>query len=253
MIIYMDRTDSLGDFMNSFPVLKGLYNSYGKYDLVIKNTNRKFKGFREFLMYQDIFKSVDFDDDVVVVGDIKHIHITDPYSEETNNSNRPAETCRWDNSVKQLTGLVYEVDDQVVLKYPDLKLDFDRDKYLVGDRWNGPQIDTRRATGVLSYIRGDIFDFINYDNDMLTNCYLIKESNKPFITNLTGISVLADLLNKESLVVWKPEDWHPHFRRGDNVIWDGGKDINLTFLRHHYGDRNSKLVHAKDLPHVLGL
>ena len=42
----MDKTDSLGDFMNSLPVLKGLYDSYGKYQLIIKNTNRKFKGFK---------------------------------------------------------------------------------------------------------------------------------------------------------------------------------------------------------------
>jgi hypothetical protein len=86
---------------------------------------------------------------------------------------------------------------------------------------------------------------------MLVNCYLIKHSNKPFITNLTGISVLADLLKKDMYVVWKPEDWHPHFRRGENVLWDGGKDIQQTFLRHHYADRNSKLVHTKDLQSVL--
>jgi hypothetical protein len=252
MIIYMDRTDSLGDFMNSFPVLKGIYDSYGKYDLVIKSTNRKFNGFTDMLMYQDIFNSVTFDDEAFIQGALP-LHVMDPYSEETENPNRPAETCRWANSVKPLTGLDVTPDDTVTLKVPELNLEFDREKYLVGDRWTGPGIDTRRATGVLSYIQGDQFGFINYENPMLVNCYLIKHSNKPFITNLTGISVLADLLRKDMYVVWKPEDWHPHFRRGENVLWDGGKDIHQTYLRHHYADRNSKLVHAKDLPSVLGL
>jgi hypothetical protein len=248
----MNMTDSLGDFMNSFPVLKGIFNSYGKYQLVIKGSNRKFKGFKEMLAYQDIFTSVEYDDDLFLSGLIFTISIPPvDYKETTDNPNRPAETCRWHNAVKDKYGLNFEVDDSVELKYPDLKLDFDREKYLVGDRWSGPGIDGRRATGVLSYITGDNFTFIDYNNDMLTNCYYIKESNKPFITNLTGISVLADLLNKESLVVWKPEDWMPQYRRGDNVLWDGGKDINQTFLRHHYGDRKSKLVHAKDLGSVI--
>lgn len=250
MIIYMNMTDSLGDFMNSFPVLKGIQNSYGKYDLVIKGTNRKFKGFKEMLEYQDIFETVNYDDEIFIGGDIVMLNVPSNYSEETNNVNRPAETCRWDNAAKG-QGLKFEVDDNVELKYPDFKLEFDREKYLVGDRWNGPQIDMRRQVNVLSHLSDDKFTFIDYNNDMLLNCYLIKESNKPFITNLTGISVLADLLNKDSLVVWKPEDWHPSFRRGDNVLWDGGKDINLTFLRHHYGDRKSKLVHANDLMEVL--
>ena len=64
----MNMTDSLGDFMNSFPVLKGIHDSYGKYQLIIKGSNRKFKGFKELLTYQDIFTSVDYDDDIIKIG-----------------------------------------------------------------------------------------------------------------------------------------------------------------------------------------
>lgn len=245
-------TESLGDFMNSFPVLKGIYNSYGKYQLVIKSTNRRFKGFREMLVYQDIFTSVDFEDEVFLAGDIITISIPpQTYREDTENPNRPSETCRWDNAFKDLTPLKFQVDDDVELKYPEFDVEFDKEKYLVGDRWAGPLIDGRRSVNVLANLKDDKFQFIDYNNDMLLNCYLIKNSNKPFITNLTGISVLADLLKKESLVVWKPEDWNPAYRRGNNVLWDGGKDINLTFLRHHYADRKSKLVHANELEEVL--
>jgi hypothetical protein len=59
--------------------------------------------------------------------------------------------------------------------------------------------------------------------------------------------MIADLLNKECLVVWKAEDWKPEYRVGDNIQWDNGKDINKIFEKHFYLNRKAKLVHAKDL------
>ena len=244
----MNKTDSLGDFMNGFPVLKGIYDSYGKYDLVIKSTNRKFKGFKELLMYQNIFESVMFEDEVFVQGALP-LHVVEPVDETSENPKRPAETSRWANSVKKLTGLNVKPDDSVELKIPELNIEFDKDKYIVGDRWNGPQIDGRRAVNVLSHLEN--VDFLNYNNDLLTNCYLIKNSNKPFISNFTGSAVLADLLNKESYIVWRKEYWAPQFWNGDDIIWDGGKNIQQCFERHFYTDRNCKLIHATELEKIL--
>ena len=51
MIIYMNMTDSLGDFLSGLPTLKGIHDTYGKFQLVIKATNRKFKGIKELLIY----------------------------------------------------------------------------------------------------------------------------------------------------------------------------------------------------------
>ena len=240
----MNKTDSLGDFMNSFPVLKGIYDSYGKYDLVIKGTNRKFNGFKEMLMYQDIFSSVSFDDETFIQGALP-LHVTDPYSEETENPNRPAETCRWANSIKTLTGLDIKPDDSVELKVPELNIEFNRDRYFVGDRWNGPNIDDRRETNVLSYLQN--VNYLDYNNCLLKNCYIIGESKFPFITNFTGIGMISDLMNKETLVVWKAEDWKPEFRNGNDVSWDNGKNINKVFEKHFYLNRKARLVHANDL------
>ena len=89
--------------------------------------------------------------------------------------------------------------------------------------------------------------FIDYTRDLLENCYYIAESPKSFITNLTGISVLGDLLNKEQLIVWKSEDWNPEFRNGKDINWDNGKNIDAVFKKHFYANRKSKLVHADDL------
>ena len=81
----------------------------------------------------------------------------------------------------------------------------------------------------------------------LLTSFIIKNSDKPFIGNFTGSAVLANLLNKEMWVVWKKEDWAPQFWNGDDIIWDGGKNIQQCFDRHFYINRNCKLVHMKDL------
>jgi hypothetical protein len=142
-------------------------------------------------------------------------------------------------------GYQFDVDDNFKIRYPDLNLFVDPNKHFVGDRWDVGNIDTRRATKVLSHMEDCIF--IDYTKDLLTNCYYIAESPKPFITNLTGISVLGDLLNKEQWIVWKSEDWNPEFRDGRNIKWDNGKNIDMIFNKHFYTNRNSKLVHADDL------
>lgn len=256
MNFYMNYTDSLGDFMNILPVMKGIYNSYGKMNLIVKHTNKRFKGFREMLMYQGIFGTVFFDDEKTADADTTLLKISEPADESSDNSNRPGETRRWYNTIRGITHLQFEVDDNFELKYPDYKLDFDRNKFIVGDRWNGPLIDRRRATNILAHLTDDRFGFLDYNNDMLVNCYLIKESNKPFISNQTGVAVMADLLKKETLIIWKPEDWHPMFRDGDDIKWGAGegfegRNVHGTFLRNHYADRKCRMIHAKDLEETL--
>jgi len=109
--------------------------------------------------------------------------------------------------------------------------------------------DERRASNTLSHLNQ--FEFLDYNNDLLTNCYIIKKSSKPFITSLTGVAVLADLLNKETYVTWNQDDWQPQFRRGENITWDNGKDIDRIFKKHFYGNRKSKLIHIKDLENYI--
>jgi hypothetical protein len=243
MKIYLTGTANLGDFLNAMPVLSALSKKYGKINLIIRNGMRKFKGIKEFLIYQDLFSDVSFDDEVFLYGEVIQLSSW-PMREDKNDPNRPIETCRYENWMYDKYGVELEVDDDFEIKFPDLNLTLD-DKAYAGDRWNVGDIDSRRATGVLAHMN-DKFNFLDYNNDVLTNCYYIKNSKKPFITNLTGVSVLADLLNKEQYIIWKAEDWNPEFRKGDDIDWDNGKDINMIFQKHFYGNRKSKLIHAKD-------
>jgi hypothetical protein len=249
MIVYVDREDSLGDFLISFPVLKGLYNSYGKYKLVVKSVNKRFKGFKEFFMYQDIFESVDFDDEMFVTGDVILLHKTDDFTfKGKTNPNQPNDTYRYGQYLKEQYGLTFEIDDKATLICPDFDIEV-KDTYYVGDRWDHPYRDYRRGSNYLAYL--DKFEFIDYNRTLLENCYILKNLKKPFITSFTGIAHMADLLNVETYIVWRPEFYAPQYRTDNNIVWDDAPTIDDVFKRHCYSDRGCKLIHADELPNVL--
>jgi hypothetical protein len=208
---------------------------------------RKFKGIKEFLMYQGIFKDIHFDDELFLYQ-TNVIMLSSWTREDKNDPNRPIETCRYENWLKDNYKLEFDVDDNFVIKTPDYDVEV-KDNYYVGDRWNHADIDARRETNILSHL--DKYEFLDYNNDLLLNCYIIRKSTKPFITNFTGIGMIADLLNKECYVVWKAEDWKPEFRVGNDVSWDNGKGIEKVFEKHFYLNRKAKLVHANDLEKLL--
>lgn len=249
MIVYVSQTDALGDFLNCLPVLSGLNKRFGKYELIIKSRSKRFKGLKELLMYQDLFTSVSFDDEILPYGDIIMMNNWD-YREEGNNPDRPTETCRYKNWLDDNYDLDFEVDDDFELKVPNLNLSITDDFY-VGDRWSHPMTDTRRSSNVFSYLKTKGFQFLDYDDDLITNAYKIKFSSKPFITNLTGISILSDLLKKETYIIWKPEDFNVEFRNGKDIIWDNGKNINQIFHKHFYLNRNSKLIEENDFRRMI--
>lgn len=243
MRIYLNGTSNLGDFLNGMPVMSGICKHYGKYSLTIKKEMKKFKGLVEFLMYQDLFTEVVFDDDVFMYGDIIQMSSW-PIREDKNDPNRPTETCRYENFMKDNFGMMFDVDDDFTIKTPDYDIKV-KDTYYVGDRWSVGEIDTRRETHILSHLTN--CEFIDFEKPMLENAYIIKNLTKPFITNFTGVGMLADLLNKELYCVWKAEDWRPEHRVGNDISWDNGKNINQIFEKHFYLNRKAKLVHASEL------
>jgi hypothetical protein len=247
MKIYLSGTANLGDFLNGLPVMSGISKAYGKYELYIKKEMRKFKGIKEFLMYQELFSAVFFDDEVFLYGDIIHMSSW-PIREDKNDPNRPIETCRYENYMKDNYRMEFQVDDDFIVKTPEYDITV-KDSYYVGDRWAVGEIDTRRETHILSHLKD--CEFIDFENDMLTNAYIIKNLKKPFITNFTGVGMLADLCDVPLYCVWKAEDWKPEHRVGDDVSWDNGKNIEQVFEKHFYLNRKSKLVHAKELESLL--
>jgi len=228
MKIYLSSTANLGDFINALPVLSGFVKSYHKIDFIIRHEMRKFTGIKEFLMYQDLFTDVNFDDDVILYGD--YINLSSWTREDKSNKNRPIETCRYENWLKDNYKLDFQVDDSFELKVKELNLQIDQSKSYCGDRWNGPGIDGRRATWTLAHLDGLVF--LDYNNDLMTNAYIIKNSKNPFISTFTGISGIADLLNKEQIVLW-----------GEDLRnWDD-KPIEYSFEKHFYENRKSKLMY----------
>lgn len=231
MKIYLNSTSNLGDFLNALPVLSGLAKIHNKFDFIIKGEMRKFKGIKEFLMYQDIFSSVEFDDEIFVYGD-GILQLSSWTREDRSNANRPIETCRYENWMRDNYKIEFEVDDDFILKVPELNVPIKSGLYS-GDRWNGNNIDTRRKSNILSTL--DNVNFLDYNNTLLENAYLIKHCQPSFISTFTGIAVIADLLNKPQIVLW-----------GDDLFnWDN-KPIQLTFEKHFYGNRNSKLTYIGD-------
>jgi hypothetical protein len=168
--------------------------------------------------------------------------------EDKEDPNRPIETCRYENWINDNYRILFEVDDDFIVKTPEYDIEI-KDAYYVGDRWAVGNIDDRRETHVLSYLKD--CEFIDFNRTMLENAYIIKNLKKPFITNFTGVGMLADLCNVPLYCVWKAEDWKPEFRVGNNVSWDNGKDIQKVFEKHFYLNRKAKLVHADDLQALL--
>jgi len=244
MKAYLQTTPNLGDFLNGMPVMSGLVKSLNEpMDLLIRHEMRKFVGIKEFLMYQGIFNSVNFDDEVVLYNNPRLIILSSWYREDKNNPNRPTETCRYENFVKDHYKIDFEVDDGFILQCPDIEYEF-KDTLYVGDRWSVGDIDARRECHILESYKKYGFEFIDYSKTLLENCYIVKNCPGPFISNFTGVGIMADLLNIDNWIVWKAEDWKPEFRAGeDDISWDNGKNIEQIFEKHMYLDRKSKLVH----------
>lgn len=246
---FITSTSNLGDFLNAMPVLSGIHKKIGKYDLMILDGLEKFNGIKDFLMYQDLFNNVyfshEYNEDLFKNGVIE---LSCYASEERVDEVTPTETCRYVNFLKERYNFEVESDISFFIKYPQYDIEI-KNCYYAGDRWDHKHSDQRRKSNLFADL-SDV-EFIDYNKTLLENSYIIANLKKPFITNLTGVAVLADLLNTNSYVVWRPEDWLPEYRNGDNVSWDNGKDIINVFEKHFFINRNSKLIHYNDLENIL--
>jgi hypothetical protein len=237
MKINIDCTANLGDFANALPVISGISKYKNeKIHLIIRPEMRKFNGIKELLKYQPMIEDVDFSDDLLVFGSVMNLSSWTRMDQE--DENRPVETCRYENWVNDNYRMLFEVDDKFELQVKDEPMEF-TDLYIIGDRWNHPTIDTRRKTQVVKDgVNPDEskVHYLDYSKPIMENLNLIRYSYKPFITTFTGIGILADLMNKETIVCWDE----------DMRMWDG-HPVEFDFKRHYYGDRKSKLVYVKDV------
>jgi hypothetical protein len=241
MKIKIDCTANLGDFCNALPVISGISKYVNqKIHLIIRPEMRKFNGIKEFLKYQPMVEEVDFSDDLITFGDIMTLSSWTRMDQE--DADRPIETCRYENWVNDNYRILFEVDDEFEIQvFPMFVGDFD-DKTIIGDRWSAkqdPSVDARRSTNVIengAKLDNDKVVYMDYSKTLMYNCNLIKQNPNPFITTFTGIGIIADLMNKETIVGWDE----------DMRTWDG-HPVEFDFKRHYYGNRKSKLVYVKDI------
>ena len=240
MKIQIDCTANLGDFCNALPVISGISKYVNeKIDIIIRPEMRKFNGIKEFLLYQPMFNSVEFADEVFTYGDIMKLSSWTRMDQE--NENRPIETCRYENWVNDNYRMLFEVDDDFEIQVEPMPFTLSdiMSKTVIGDRWNHETIDTRRNTNIVEHgVKPDPLKviYLDYSKPIMENLNIIKNNPNPFITTFTGIGIIADLMNKETIVCWDE----------DMREWDG-HPVEFDFIRHYYGNRKSKLVYVKDL------
>lgn len=223
-------TSNMGDFLNSLPVLSGIYNSYGAINLVIQDDMKRFNGFRDLLSYQPIFNSVKYKSEVSYYGD--YIPFNSWVDDFSFDGVHPIETTRYKKYFDLTTVLSFDIDDTFILQVPHLNIDYY--DIVVGDRCSSTANDNSRQYNILkSSNRFITANYLDFNNSCIFNANVIKQCNK-FITTFTGVSVLADLMNI-------PFDLY-YTRDFDG--W-AGQSIGLTYHKHFYITRKStlKLLH----------
>ena len=231
---FMPMSGNVGDTLNVMPVLSGIYKSTGhKIHLVVKDKMKFFSGVKQFLEMQDCIYKLDFESDVKLDTTYNTLSLVSNFEKHPT---RPWETVRLDEHVRRNFNIEYTVDDDFIFKVDDQI--FTTSKFLVGDRMYHSEMDGRRRFNTLldsGKFPIEQCQYLDYNLPMATIASMIKHSDKILFTTFTGISTIADLLNKEMVVLW-----------GDDLInWDD-KPIEYSYNKHFYRDRKSKLIYLGD-------
>lgn len=219
-------TANMGDFLNCLPVLSGIYDSYGKIDLVIQNDMKKFNGFRDLLSYQQMFNSVKFESEIT--SETKCFPFNSWVDDFSFDGVNPIETSRYAKIFKLSYNLDFNIDSNFELEIPDLNVG--QHDIVVGDRCFNTTSDKRRSCDVIrSSGKFNDVEYLDYNNSCIYNANIIKQCNK-FITTFTGIAILADLMDI-------PFDM---YYTKDFDGWEN-QSAEFTYKKHLYFNRKSTL------------
>jgi hypothetical protein len=238
--VYSPRIHNLGDFIHCLPVLSGLAKKLdSQISFGICNRLERFKGIKELLMAQGFFSNVNFMYELYTT-DNNYILLEDTGTEEGYGT-RPIVTHKMYTFIRDNYKIDFECDDDFELKLQDVLVEDTGDKFVIGDRWSpkdAVDVDTRRYSNLIesaNIIPKENAIYLDYTKDLMYNCNLVKKSAKPFISTFTGIGILADLMKKETHVLWDE----------DMRNWQG-KPVEHDFDLHYYKNRNSKLFYIHD-------
>lgn len=230
MILYAAQgTANLGDFFNSMPVLSGISKSYGSFDLIIQSEMAKFNGIKELVEHQPFINSVKFEHEISSPPTELVIAFNSWVREEQLTPNRPIETCRYEIRFKETYHMKFDTDDDFILQIPDIDVkSIDTD--IIGDRCSHTTADKRRSCDLLKSFNYKGY-YLDYTKSLTYNLNLIKKSKFSFITTITGISVLVDLMGLSQKVAY------------DSFMetWDNRPNITATFNKHYYNNRKTEL------------
>jgi hypothetical protein len=238
--IFSPRIHNLGDFSHCLPALSGLYGHVGeKFRFVICDRLERFRGIKELLSAQEMFEEVLF------VHELRNQNIQGILIDDTGRKDNHGLNCgiahRYYNFLKDNLRIDFKIDDTFELQIPNSSIDKMPDKILVGDRWStkdAPDVDDRRLSNLIEgsgILDGLDTYYLDYTKNLVYNCNLIKYNNKPFITTFTGIAVLADLMKKETIVLYDDDM--------DN--WNN-KPLGEIFNDHFYLNRKTSVRYIKN-------
>lgn len=234
------RIHNLGDFAHCLPVLSGLYKFVGeKFNFVICDRLQRFRGIKEMLSEQEMFNSVTFVDEHR--GGLSNVIIVDDHGADSGYGNRPIMTQKVWNYMQSQLRVNFPIDDLFVLKVKDVEVEDTTDKIVIGDRWSpkdAPDVDTRRWSNLIEaaeIIPKEKAHYLDYTKDLTYNLNLIRKNPNPFVTTFTGVGILADLMMKDTYVLWDE----------DMRVWQGWT-VEHDFDLHYYKDRFSKLMYIRD-------
>lgn len=237
--VYSPRIHNLGDFANCLPTLSGLYKTTGlKMSFGICDRLQRFNGIKELLLQQEMFAEVHFMHEKPTVS--QYIVIDDTGSDDNHGVN-PYATQRYTNFVIDNYKIQFETDSNFELIVPKLDIDYQEDKFIIGDRWSpkdAPDVDDRRYSNMiesLGLVPKNKSFYLDYTKDLIYNCSMVRYNPNLFITTFTGIGILADLMKKDLCVLW-----------GEDVRNWAGKPVENSFETHYYFNRKAKLVYVND-------
>lgn len=233
------RIQNLGDFSHCLPMISGFVKKHGKVSFGICPRMKRFNGLIDMLMYQGLFTDVWFCDEQ---RPIEYYIVIDDSGSDEGNTGESLVSRRFYNFMKRHCNVDFEFDSDFQLKVPDtIYTDYLINRYIIGDRWSpsdAPDVDDRRSSNLTQpydLFKHEKFYYLDYKSDILTNLSIIKHNNKPFITTFTGIGILADLMNKETIVLWDD----------DMRMWQG-KPVTDDYRLHYWTTRKSQLQYIKD-------
>jgi hypothetical protein len=204
---------------------------------IICDRLQRFNGLKELLLAQDMFEKVSF---VHEIQEPVRAVLIDDTGREDGYGQDPIVCHKYYNFIKDTNQIDFRIDSEFELQVPKLDIDFHQDKFLVGDRWSAkdaPDVDTRKGSNVLEdsgILDKDKVLYLDYTKDLVYNCSLIKYNTKPFLSTVTGIAILADMMNREVVVLWDDEY---------EKIWPGisGETVDKIYDLHHYKNRKVRM------------